>query len=543
MVVLGLSGGLRQGYQDTSACIVEGGKVVAAIEEERLNRIKFSPGKFPYLSVIEVLKIAGKDIKEVNYLAFHGSTWGSEIESKLSSFFIQHFGYSPPILRFHHHDCHAASAYYASGYNEALILSIDNSGDGVSLQISKGINGSLSTIKRFSRPNSIGLFYQLITQYCGFVKDSDEYKLMGLSSYGNKQKYNFDWLIDFNDGELLLNTDYINTVAPNAPSLHKDEMVFNEAFCQRLGSPRRLPHSSLSNFYKDIAASAQLHLETLLLKIIDYYVSQTGLKSLCLAGGVALNCVANQRIMNSGLVNALYVQPASSDAGISLGAAWLGSAQLGIAPIATENTYLGNSYTNNEIEAVLNGCGVAYTKIDNPATVAAELISKEKVIGWFQGRMEFGPRALGNRSILANATGQTMQDIVNRKIKLRESFRPFCPSILEEDAELYFEGMQTVAPYMTITYNVKTEMQQHIPAVTHVDGTARIQTVNRLQNELYYGLLKNLKRITGHGVVLNTSFNLSHEPIVQSPRNALASFYSCGLDALIIGNYLVRKDV
>lgn len=543
MVVLGISGGFRQGYQDVSACLVENGRVIAAIEEERLSRIKFSAGRLPYLSAIEVLKIAGKQITDVDYLAFHGSTWGDEIEQRVTEFYRQHLGYSPPLLRFHHHDCHAASTYYASGFNEALVVSIDNSGDGISVQISTGKGGKLNTIKRFSRPDSLGLFYQAITQFCGFVKDSDEYKLMGLASYGDRSKYKFDWLIDFKDGELKLNTDYIHTVAPNAPSLHKDEMVFNDAFLQKLNGTRRIPGTSFTDYYKDVAASAQQHLEGVLLRLIEHYVNETDLHNLCLAGGVALNCVANQSLMNSHFVHKLFIQPASSDAGIALGAAWLAAAQNGDAPQATAHTYLGNSYTNEEIEAVLKACNVKYERLDNTAVKAAGLIAEGKVIGWFQGNMEFGPRALGNRSILAGATGNNMQEIVNQKIKLRESFRPFCPSVLEEDATLYFEGKQAIAPYMTVTYNVKKEMQAVIPAVTHTDGTARIQTVKRQQNPLYYELLQHVKKATGHGVVLNTSFNLSYEPIVCTPRNALATYYSSGLDALVIGNFLLEKNI
>lgn len=541
MIILGINGGLRQGYQDVSACLVDNGRVIAAIEEERLNRIKFSPGRFPYLAVIEVLKIAGKQISEVDYLAFHGSTWGNEIEQKLRDFYTFQLGYCPPVLRFHHHDCHAASAYYASGFNEALIVSIDNSGDGISFQVSTGKSGRIESIQRFERPHSLGLFYQIITQYCGFVKDSDEYKLMGLSSYGDKYKYSFDWLLNFTNGSLNLNTDYINTVLPNAPSLHKDEMIFNDTFLKKVGGERRIPGSAFTADYKDIAASAQYHLEQVLLSMLNYYVQQTGLTKVCLAGGVALNCVANQQLMNSSFIEQLYIQPASSDAGISLGAAWLAAVQHGDKPQPTAHTYLGNGYTNEEIEAILIACSVKYKKLENAALTAADLIADNKVIGWFQGNMEFGPRALGNRSILANATNQQMQDMVNQKIKLRESFRPFCPSVLEEDANIYFEGKQAIAPYMTITYNVKKEMQRYIPAVTHIDGTARIQTVSKEANASYYNLLVYLKEKTGHGIVLNTSFNLSYEPIVCTPRNALASYYSSGLDALIIGNFLLAK--
>lgn len=541
-IILGINGGFRQGYQDVSCCLVVGGKVVAAIEEERLNRIKFSAGRLPYLSVLEVLKVANISFSDIDCIAFHGSTWGDEIQPKLEDYFVQHFGSCPRFIRFHHHDCHAASAYYASGFDNAVVITMDNSGDGISLQIMKGEKGQLSLIERFSRPDSLGLFYQIITQYCGFVKDSDEYKVMGLSSYGNRSRFDFSWLIDFEEGALTIDQNYIVVPQAGAPSLHKDEMAYAAAFVQKMGKNRRIPKSEITQFYKDVAASAQQHFEKLLLKIVHYYTQETGFSNVCLAGGAALNCVANQKIRNAPFVNQLFVQPAAGDAGISLGAAWLAALAHGEKPIAPPNTFLGNEYRNEEIEAVLKISRLQYSFIENPAKEAAKTISENKVIGWFQGRMEFGPRALGNRSILANPTNPKMQQSVNQKIKFRESFRPFCPSVLEEDAHLYFAGENVISPYMTITYDVKKEMQSKIPSVTHVDGTARIQTVNKIQNERFYDLLIELKRLTGHGVVMNSSFNLSHEPIVGTPRDAIAAFFASGLDSLFMGNYLIKKQ-
>jgi carbamoyltransferase len=544
MKILGVSGGFRQGYQDVTACLTINGKVVAAIEEERLNRIKFSAGRLPYLSVFEVLKIGKLKFSELDFIAFHGSTWGDEIQPRLEDYFIQHFGSCPSLLRFHHHDCHAASSYYASGFDKATVITLDNSGDGISLQIMKGENGKLELIERFARPDSLGLFYQLITQYCGFVKDSDEYKVMGLSSYGNRNAFDFTWLIDFKNGKLQINKDYIVVPQPGAASLHKDEMAFTNTFVKKMGAPRRLPKSEMTDFYKDVAASAQKHFEDVLLKIAKHYTELTGYSKVCLAGGAALNCVANQKLMNADFIEALFIQPAAGDAGIALGAAWLCSETQGVNPFSTENTYLGTRYTNEEIEQVIKISGLKYQLLDNVnvAEDAAKEISENKVIGWFQGAMEFGPRALGGRSILANATNSAMQDLVNRKIKFREIFRPFCPSVMEEDAALYFEGKQSISPFMTITYEVKIEARQQIPAVTHVDGTARIQTVNKTQNESFYNLLKSLKEHTGHGVVMNTSFNLSHEPIVSSPRDAIATFFASGMDVLYLGDFKIVKS-
>jgi carbamoyltransferase len=541
MYILGISGGFRMGYQDASAVLVENGKVIAAIEEERLSRIKYASGRLPFLAIHEVLKMGGIDIKKIDFLAFHGATWENEIDNHLTDYFNSHFGYAPPIKRYHHHDCHAASTFYASGFDDALILTLDNSGDGISTQIATGKNGKLEVIKRFQRNNSLGFYYSLLTQYCGFVKDSDEYKLMGLASYGDRHKFNLSWLVDFNDGELKLNSDFIVTVPPRAAALHRDEMNFNSRFIEKMGANRRIPRQEIEKHYKDVAASGQRHLEEVVLKMVKHFVASTGKNKICLAGGGALNCIMNQRLMNADFVQDFFVQPAANDAGIALGAAWLACVEMRINPVKPADTYLGSGFTNEQIKTELDNCGIKYHYTENPSEITADQIAQNKVVGWFQGRMEFGPRALGNRSILANATRPEMKKMVNQKIKFREEFRPFCPSVLQEDASSYFIGKLPVAPYMTIAYDVKENVKENVPAVTHVDGTARIQTVNEQQNSSYYALLKALKRKTGHGICLNTSFNLSHEPIACTPRDALASFYSCGLDALIIGNYIVVK--
>ena len=539
MIILGINGGFRAGYQDVSAVLIDNGKVIAAIEEERLSRIKHSAGRLPYLSALEVLKIANITINDVDLIAYHGSTWEDEIDVRIRQYFESHFGYCPKIKRYHHHNCHAAASYYSSGFDEALIISMDNSGDGVSLQIATGKNGKIEVLKRFDRPNSLGLFYSLITQYCGFTKDSDEYKLMGLAAYGNKSKFNFDWLINYQNGELLLNTQYIHTVAPKAPSLHRDEMIFNEAFATKVGVAKRIPAAPIASVHKDMAASAQLHLESLILKIAGHYLNTTGLKKLCTSGGVAINCLMNQRLMNELPVHDLFVQPASTDAGISLGAAWLAAVENGERPVTPADAFLGNEFSNAEIKKVLDICQIDYTETNNPAEAAAELLAQNKVIGWFQGKMEFGPRALGNRSILANPAAPNIQQVVNQKIKFREGFRPFGASVLEEELQENFEGKLPVSPYMTVTYQTKPNKIRDLQGVTHADGTCRIQTVNETQNALFYQLIRHFRQKTGIGVCLNTSFNLNYEPIVCTPQQAIATFYGSGLDALLIGNYII----
>jgi carbamoyltransferase len=318
-------------------------------------------------------------------------------------------------------------------------------------------------------------------------------------------------------------------------------MIFNELFVSKMGMSRRLPHDQIAQVYKDIAASAQLHLETLALRIATHYLQKTGQKNLCTAGGAALNCLMNQRLMNELSVDSFFVQPASSDAGISLGAAWMACLDANVKPMAPDDAFLGNEYSNEEIKSVLDICQIPHEKISDPSEIAAELLTKNEVIGWFQGRMEFGPRALGNRSILANPGTADIQSIVNRKIKFREGFRPFGASVLEEDSAEYFDGRLSIAPYMTVTYQTRKDKVTALKGVTHVDGSCRIQTVNQKQNKRYYDLLRHLKDKTGVGVCLNTSFNLKYEPIVCTPQQAIATFYASGLDALIIGDYLIRK--
>ncbi|HXH19038.1 MAG TPA: carbamoyltransferase N-terminal domain-containing protein, partial [Chitinophagales bacterium] len=433
MIVLGINGGFRGVYQDVSAVLVRDGRVVAAIEEERLSRIKFSPGRLPYLSVLEVLKIGKVSIREVDMVAFHGSTWDAEIDPRLQDYFRHHFGFAPPIKRYHHHDCHAVSTFFSSGFKDALIVTLDNSGDGISAQVSTGKGTTVTNLKRFARPNSFGVFYSLFTQYCGFVKDKDEYKLMGLAAYGNRQAHDFSWLLQFENGELKLNTGFIKTSPPGAPSLHRDEMIFNSAFEKKMGAGRRIPTQPLTPFYKDIAASAQNHLDETVLKMLKHYVDATGLRKICLAGGVGLNCLMNQRVMDAPFVERLYVHPASSDAGISMGAAFLACLENGITPAAPDHVFLGNEFSNEEIWKTLKNCNTYFEECSNPAESAAQLVARNQVIGWFQGRMEFGPRALGNRSILANPAAPDIQSAVNNKIKFRDSFRPFGASVLEED--------------------------------------------------------------------------------------------------------------
>ncbi len=541
-IVLGINGGVRPGYQDVSAVIMKNGKVIAAIEEERLSRVKFSAGQLPILSVKEVLKIAEIGIKEVNAVGFHGSTWQPEIEDVLQSHFENQFGYCPPISRFHHHDCHAASTYYSSGFKEALVFTIDGSGDGVSTRISIVNNKKIEILKDFFRPQSLGMFYSVMTQICGFTRDSDEYKLMGLAAYGDASKYNLDWLLNISEEDYLLHTEYLAEVKPGQSSPSRHEMLFNQEFLNKLRLNRR-KEDSISQDYKDLAAATQFQLEKILIHLVKKYIKKSGIRNVCFAGGVALNCSANKKIESLEEVDELFIQPAANDAGISLGACYLAAIKQGtiIPNEQQKHTFFGNGFSNDEIESILKNCSVQYSKIDNIAECASISLANEKVIGWFQGKMEFGPRALGSRSILAHPSVQGIKNSINQKIKFREGYRPFGASVLQEDFHTYFEAKCKEAPFMTKVFEIKPEWKKALAGVTHTDGTCRVQTVNEKQHSLYYQLLCEIKKKIGVGAVLNTSFNHSHEPIVCTPREAIASFFASGLDELYIGSFRIVK--
>jgi carbamoyltransferase len=549
---LGINGGVRPGYQDVSAVLLQNGKLVAAFEEERLTRVKHSPGVLPYHSIKAALAKSNLRIQDIDLVVSHGSTWGQEYGEHLRTFFQHYFAHIPQIERVHHHLAHGASAYYASGIDQCLVVTFDNSGDGVSTEISVGREGKLTKIKTYNRPQSLGLFYSVITQYCGFSRDSDEYKLMGLASYGNRDNDELNKIFDnflcwdSNANEYVFDERVLRHIPSGMPQPSKQMPCFADYLIEQLGQPRT-PGSQITQHYKDIAAVAQKKLEEVTLKMISYYLEKLNLRKICLAGGVALNCVLNQKIMNLEFVDEIFIQPAAGDSGISLGAAYLGSLEMGVPPLEMNHAYHGGLYTNDQIRKQLDDMSLTYRVIDDPSAYAANLVVQGQVIGWFQGASEYGPRALGARSILADPTRKGIQDIVNKKIKFRESFRPFCPSVLEEDCNQYFRGKLSKSPYMTITYDVTPQGQCQLAGVTHVDNTARIQTVrNNLEREnpetSYYRYLTQLKKLNGHGVSLNTSFNRSNEPIVECPRDAISCFYGSGIDSLIIGNYLITKN-
>ncbi|HLL70682.1 MAG TPA: carbamoyltransferase C-terminal domain-containing protein, partial [Pyrinomonadaceae bacterium] len=437
-----------------------------------------------------------------------------------------------PFFRVDHHLSHAASAYYASGFQEATVITWDGSGDGLSATISHGKDGKLKVLEE-RLDFSIGEVYWTVHK---FLKLSDEGSLMGLAGYGKPQNF-FKGLVDAD--RLYMDLNHISR--PGGTS--ETWIGYHPSLVERLGPPR-LPDEPLEDRHRDIAADLQKLVEDFGFSFMRRAIEMTGCRNVAFAGGVALNAVMNGKIARSGLVDNIFIQPEAGDAGGALGAAYMGYQRLGydLQPKAMEHAYWGIGFTDEEIEAALAITKVRYEKVTREElveTVASELADK-KIVGWFQGRAEWGPRALGARSILADPRDREMNLRVNAAVKYRDDWRPFAPSMIEEVAGEYMEGAM-YAPFMIMTFPVKEEKKKDIAAVVHVDGTTRPQTVRRTVNPLYYDMIKRLGEKTGVPVVMNTSFNLKGEPVVNSPRDALRTFFSSGLDVLALGNFIIRK--
>ncbi len=542
MIYLGINGGFGGGYQDAAACFMRDGKILFAAEEERFSRVKFSPSVLPLLSLqkgIEYLRIKSSDI---SHIALHGEIWQGNKTAKVAEYLKRNFGISGEIHFYNHHLCHAAASYYASALENALVITMDSSGDGISTQISKWNASGYEILKTYTRPQSLGFFYSLITQYCGFRRDADEYKLMGLAPYSKSETLpDISFLLKVEKGQYHIDNQYLNGFVEGTPAPDKQESLWNSNFEQKLGFPPRIPGTPMDEKYIDLAKAAQAQLEQVFIELISHWTTQTGLKNVCLGGGVALNCSANMKVEQTFDLDAYFIPPFTGDQGITIGAAYLASFQNGISPQKETSPYLGKSYSYEEIRQALINCKVSFMELENLFKGASELLSKGKIIAWHQGRSEIGPRALGNRSILAYAGLENVKDKINAQIKFREAFRPFCPAVLEEDFQQYFESKHGHYPYMNINVGVKESAKQLFPEIAHIDGSARVQTVSESENSSFYHLLKELKTLTGHGLLLNTSFNVRNHPIVETPYDALECFFASGLDALIIDRFLLLK--
>jgi len=558
-------------YHDSAAAVLKDGNVISAVEEERFSRIKFDDG-FPKHAINWCLEEAGISAENIDSIAFydkpvlkferlldnyiavaprglysfldvipkwiHKRLWvKNEINKHLN-------GFKGEIIFPEHHISHAAHTFFTSPFDEAAILTIDGVGEWSTTTFGIGKNNNIKLINDIRWPHSVGLFYSAFTYFLGFKVNEGEYKLMGLSSYGKPKYYDkiLNELIDVkNDGSIQLNMKYF--------TFTYDKYMTNQNFSEIFGISPREHDERAEQVHYDIGASAQLVLEDILLKMVNHVHKKTKMKNLCLGGGVALNGVANYRILKEGPFENLHIPPSPGDAGSAVGAAqylyYCHTKNKRVIQTSTEriknNIYVGPEYSNNEIKAFLDKNKITYEFLEREQLLknTAKLISDRNIVGWYQGKMEWGPRALGNRSILADPRDRKMKDVLNEKIKHRESFRPFAPSILEEHISEYFD-IDRPSPYMLLVANVKKP--DKIPAVTHVDGTGRLQSVSKHVNSLYYDLINEFYKLTSVPVIINTSMNVMGEPIVNTPEQAHNMILKTDMDYIVMGNYLISRN-
>ena len=569
--------GINANHADSSACLIINGKLEAGFEEERIIRKKHFSG-FPINSIRKCLDQAGINENDVTDIAFNTNPISNLLPKSI--FFLKNLFKNKDItikrivkkinqkktllnnfnintnVKFHnieHHIAHIASAYYPSKFNNAVGLSIDGSGDFVSVAISKCKKNKIKIIKKYFFPNSLGIFYHAMTQFMGFNNYGDEYKIMGMAAYGNPKYFDLlkNNLFINQNNSFKLNLNYFNHQKSNFRYIVSDEMIIDNIFNEnliKLFNLKSFQIKSDESFLKDLAASVQKVYEFFFEKILTDISKMKYSENLVYAGGCGLNSSANRIITNNEkYFKNIFIPYAPGDNGGALGAAIVVASINNKTIQNTENPYIGQCYKDSEIKEILKskllGSNLQYRYFSEKRDVielAAEMISKSRVIGWFQNKMEFGPRALGNRSILADPRNPNMRNIINSKIKRRESFRPFAPSIMEEYQSDWFNTNYS-SPYMSTIASVKKDKINLIPAVTHVDETARYQSVNKLNNDKFYELIKTFYKITGVPILLNTSFN-ENEPIVMRPDEALDCLIRTNMDALFIGNYMVTKS-
>jgi carbamoyltransferase len=583
--------GLSAFYHDSAACLLRDGEIVAAAQEERFSRKK-GDERFPRLALEYCLREAGITMADVGHVAFYDKpllkferileTYLAVAPKGFRSFLMagplwvkeklftdrelrRALGdYDGLLLYAEHHESHAASAFFPSPFEEAAILTIDGVGEWATAAAGVGKGADLQITRELRWPDSLGLLYSAFTYYTGFKVNSGEYKVMGLAPYGEPKYVDliFKHLVDLrDDGSFTLNQKYFG---------YLDGLTMtNGAFDELFGGPPRTPETNLTQKEMDLARSVQVVTEEIMLRMARSVHQETGLENLCLAGGVALNCVGNGRLLREGPFKRIWIQPAAGDAGGALGVAQLAwhrylkrPRKVAAGKDAMKGAYLGPSFSESDIEAFLEKTGATYQKLDRATMMVrvAEQLADEKIIGWFNGRMEFGPRALGARSIIGDPRSPRMQAQMNLKIKFREGFRPFAPSVLREHVSEYFE-LDCDSPYMLLVAPVKQERQipmpegarklwgieqlnvvrSDLPAITHIDYSARIQTVSRETNPDYYDLISAFRDLTGCPVVVNTSFNVRGEPIVCTPEDAYRCFMRTHIDSLVLGPFLLEK--
>lgn len=535
MYILGVHGNLGKTEHDSAAVLLCDGRIVAAAEEERFVRYKHAVGLMPDAAIRYCLRHAGITMRDVDHVAFPRATW-ADFPPRFDAYLWYNFGHAPPVSYVDHHLAHAASAYLVSGFDSALVVTMDQAGDGTSCAAFRGSGLDLTALDRVPFPHSVGLFAALITQYLGFRSNHDEYKVMGLAPHG-RPVIDLTAILDSDHGRPRLHQGVLHAeVQHRHPIFHTDQLPMPADDHLAGLPPRRLPGGPLLDSHKDLAASTQRAIEAALLAFINTHRASKDTR-LCLAGGVAENSVAVGAIASAGLFDDIYVAPACGDAGTALGAALVVAAQYGLGGERLTHTQLGPAYSDQYVFELLRSCGVRFTATVDPAADAATLIAGQKIVAWFQGRMEFGPRALGARSLLADPSTEEMRIRVNQ-IKRREQFRPFGPSVLAEHMPALF-AVCPDTPFMSFT--VPTTHNAPIVAATHIDGTSRPQTVPA-DGSLFRRLTEKFNADTGCPAVLNTSLNSGWEPIVESPEQAMAFLFSTSADALVINHAVVLKE-
>jgi carbamoyltransferase len=534
MYVLGLHGNLGRAEHDPAAVLLHDGRIVAAAEEERFVRYKHAVGLMPNAAIRFCLRQVGITMCEVDQVAFPRATW-ADFPPRLDAYLWYNFGHAPPVAFVDHHLAHAASAYLVSGFGASLIVTADQAGDGTSCAAFRADGLRLERLEAVPFPHSLGLFAALIAQYLGFRSNHDEYKVMGLAPYG-APSIALGHILASHEGLPDLDAGVLHAEALRRhPVFHTDQLPTFAADQLPGLPPRRLPGGQLLDAHRDLAASAQQAITGALAAFIARHKTDRDTR-LCLAGGVAENSVAAGTIASAGMFEDIYLAPACGDAGTALGAALVVASEHGHRPERLTHTHLGPAYPDDEVVELLRECGVRFSESDDPAADAAALIADHKIVAWFQGRMEFGPRALGARSLLADPSTEVMRKRVNQ-IKRREQFRPFGPSVLAEHMGDLFTD-PPAAPFMSFT--LPTKDRGSIVAATHVDGTSRPQTVAR-DGSAYRRLIEQVHARTGVPAVLNTSLNSGWEPIVASPEQALGFFFASAADALVINRFVVTK--
>jgi carbamoyltransferase len=559
--------GICCNIHESSAALVKNGVLVAAAEEERFTRIKHD-NRFPSHSIAYCLRAAGISIRDVSYAGFYWQPWKGVLKrlwwlvryfpasletfrsgkhwrgstSTLAShlavpFKLWRMGFRGRFYFIDHHLSHAASTFFVSPHQSAAILTVDLCGEDCTTLLAHGRANRIAPVRRFYLPNSLGIFYAALTQFLGYRANSDEYKVMGLAPYGRPTVANkVSTMVRFAKGRLRNDNSWFAFHTGSAK-------CYSERFVAEFGAPCAAEDDLARESYRDLASSGQAVLENVLHELVLWSKRETGEDALCLAGGVALNAVANGKLLERQVFRHIWVQPAASDAGCSLGIPFyiwhqiLGNSRR----FVMNHAYWGPEYSDSDVEDAIRAHGLLARSSNDVACDVAKLLAEGHVIGWYQGRMEWGPRALGNRSILADPRRPDMKDIINSKIKFREPYRPFAPSVLEEDVADYFDFVGP-SPFMTFVCRARDDKRTLMPAVVHVDGTARIQTVSREHNDRFWSLLNEFKALTGVPVVLNTSFNVRGEPIVCTPDDAVRCFLKTELDYLVMGSHICTRS-